>query len=156
MTNTPRRACGTAHADHLRQLQSRDISTGFHLPLSLRGRKPVAIRSLSVPSGDGRCFTSQGMRIATAYGLAMTVIDESGYFCLGRVVVDSWSAGWCSAQRINNPMIAGGNHTLIQVPPALQKTPDADKLHRVFFVVYLLTRSRASLWGLPVCRSGCR
>ena len=27
------------------------------------------------------------------------------------------SAGWCSAQRIINPMIAGGNHTLIQVTP---------------------------------------
>ena len=32
----------------------------------------------------------------------------------------AWSAGWCSAQRIKNPMIAGGNHTLIQVTPALQ------------------------------------
>ena len=32
----------------------------------------------------------------------------------------AWSAGWCSAQRINNPMIAGGNHTLIQMPPALR------------------------------------
>ena len=32
----------------------------------------------------------------------------------------NWTAGWCSAQRIKNPMIAGGNHTLIQMPPALQ------------------------------------
>ena len=31
-----------------------------------------------------------------------------------------WSAGWCSAQQIKNPLIAGGNHTLIQVPPALR------------------------------------
>ena len=28
-----------------------------------------------------------------------------------------WSAGWCSAQRIQNPMIAGGNHTLIPMTP---------------------------------------
>jgi hypothetical protein len=33
----------------------------------------------------------------------------------------TWSAGWCSAQRIKNPMIAGGNHTLIQMPPALRE-----------------------------------
>ena len=34
----------------------------------------MAIRSLSVPFGDGRCFAPQGMRIATAFGLAMTVV----------------------------------------------------------------------------------
>ena len=27
------------------------------------------------------------------------------------------SVGWCSAQRILNPVIAGGNHTLIQMTP---------------------------------------
>ena len=29
----------------------------------------------------------------------------------------TWSVGWCSAQRIKNLMIAGGNHTLIQMTP---------------------------------------
>ena len=32
-------------------------------------------------------------------------------------VIDTGSAGWCSAQRIRNPMIASGNHTLIQMTP---------------------------------------
>ena len=42
------------------------------------GRRPVAIRSLPVPhKGDGQCFALKGMRIATACGLAMTVIVES-------------------------------------------------------------------------------
>ena len=55
--------------------------------------------------------------------LAMTWFSMAGPFCLGRAIVATWSAGWCSAQRIRNPMIAGGNHTIIQVPPALQKNP---------------------------------
>ena len=29
----------------------------------------------------------------------------------------TWSAGWCSAQRIKIPMIAGGNHTIIYITP---------------------------------------
>ena len=38
-----------------------------------------------------------------------------------------WSAWWCSAQRIKNPLIAGGNHTLIQVPHALRGKRDHAK-----------------------------
>ena len=41
-------------------------------------------------------------------------------FCFDGSIIGAWSAGWCSAQRIKNPLIAGGNHTLIQMPPALQ------------------------------------
>ena len=38
-----------------------------------------AIRSLSGPKGTGRCFAPQEMRIATAFGLAMTVAVGSRY-----------------------------------------------------------------------------
>ena len=51
--------------------------------------------------------------------------NDGGYFALVLLIwlcnCPTESAWWCSAQRIKNPMIAGGNHTLIQVPHALQK-----------------------------------
>ncbi len=34
----------------------------------------------------------------------------------------TWSAGWCSAQRIKIPMIAGDNHTINLYDPALQNS----------------------------------
>ena len=40
----------------------------------------------SVPEGDGRCCASQGMRIATAFGLAMTAIISAGPYRLRPVV----------------------------------------------------------------------
>ena len=49
----------------------------------------MAIRSLSVPFGDGQCFALPGMRIATACGLAMT--------CLVWLVLLDWRGngpGW--------------------------------------------------------------
>ena len=77
----------------------------------------MAIRSLSDPSGAGRCFAPQGMRIATP--LRARNDDESRQLVLliGLGTHRTRSAGWCSAQRIQNPMIAGGNHTLIPMTP---------------------------------------
>jgi len=37
--------------------------------------------------------------------------------CLSRSNFDTGSAGWCSAQRIKMAMIAGGNHTIMQISP---------------------------------------
>ena len=77
----------------------------------------MAIRSLSDPSGAGRCFAPQGMRIATP--LRARNDDESRQLIplIGLGTHRTRSAGWCSAQRIQNPMIAGGNHTLIPMTP---------------------------------------
>ena len=44
----------------------------FDFPCHCEERSDVAIRSPSVPFGDGPCFAWKGMRIATAFGLAMT------------------------------------------------------------------------------------
>ena len=44
----------------------RRIRTTFPLPLSLRGRRPWQSVFFPVPLGTGRCFASQGLRIATS------------------------------------------------------------------------------------------
>ena len=88
-------------------------------------RSDVAIRSLSDPSGAGRCFAPQGMRIATP--LRARNDDESRQLIplIGLGTHRTRSAGWCSAQRIQNPMIAGGNHTLIPMTPPYRAFPSA-------------------------------
>ena len=66
------------------------------------------------------------------------------------------SAGWCSAQRIKNPLIAGGNHTLIQVPPALQfefHTPSAGTPGTAFPTMES-SKTRGDACLTPACRGG--
>ena len=54
-----------------------------------------------------QCDYVQGFCVWYWYGILL--------FGLGNRA--AWSVGWCSAQRIRNPMIAGGNHTLIHMTP---------------------------------------
>ena len=63
----------------------------------------------------------------------MTVVFDGWYFSLAQAIIVTWSAGRCAAQRILNPMIAGGNHTSIQVPPALQWKAQNGIWHIRFF-----------------------
>ena len=60
--------------------------------LALRAIHLLAIRSPSGSSGTGRCFASQGMRIATGCALAMTEVTRSWSYCLDRAVTPQKNA----------------------------------------------------------------
>ena len=79
-----------------------------------------------------------------------------------KVTANPFPRGWCSAQRIQNPMIAGGNHTLI---PSCQKTlfslenvgaiidrPPKNVVFRIFrrkITVFFALRRWIFLWQNP-------
>ena len=75
-----------------------------------------------------RCKICGRAMLAPTFGVERSIIKRACCSSLcNRLLVylglgghRTGSAGWCSAQRIYHPMIAGGNHTLIRVPPALQ------------------------------------
>ena len=48
------------------------IMVGIPVKIAGRATPDVAIRSPSAPSGSGRCFASQSIRIATGFALVMT------------------------------------------------------------------------------------
>ena len=61
----------------------------------------MAIRSSSVPFGDGQCFALQGMRFATPFGLAMTVLIRVDERWLIADVLEHYD--WFDAENKNNP-----------------------------------------------------
>ena len=72
------------------------------------------------------------------------------FFCCKQGSYHTWSAGWCSAQRIKNLMIAGGNHTLIHMPPPYRRITGVHKKFSILFVqTVLYYYQRAPGWADP-------
>ena len=130
------RAGGTAPADHLRQPQSHSRSTDLKLPLSLRGRKPAPQGGLSCPAGNSPSGNPFSFRPLRGRAARCTAGDSDCHGLRPR------NDGGCFALVLLIWLCNCPTGSAWAVPHALQKTPDAAKLHRVFLSIYLLAQIR--------------
>ena len=76
--------CGTAPVPFPDDRRSQTEGPATKLPRHCEeGKARRGNPHLSGPSGTGRCKASQGLRIATAYGLAMTEVADGWSHCAG-------------------------------------------------------------------------